>query len=158
MAVEDAGARWVRFERTYWRLSHEARRRFDLECAESVAHLAVDPRVARLLAMRRAGVAQDELEPLREELYAARQVLRDAEDRDGQVAYRVGAAAYAATSRLNPALANSDYQPTAANEATNAIYIDVLRRTRDDPDAAEAARNKAWLRYLARLDELLAEP
>ena len=156
--AEDAGARRVRIERTYARLSHEARRRFDLECAEGVAHLAVDPRIARVLAMRRAGVAQEQLEPLREELYAARQVLRDREDRDGQVAYRVNACAYAATDRLWPGLANSDYPPTAADEATGAIYVDVLRRTHDDPDAAEAARAEAWRRYLARMDELLAEP
>ena len=148
----------TRFERTYARLSHAARQRFDLECAESVSYLATDPRVARLLAMRRAGAPQDQLEPLRDELYAAFQVLREGDDRDSQLAYRVARAAYCATDRLYPGLANSDYYPSAPDEARNAIYIDVLRKTRDDPDAADHARAEAMDRQIARMDELIAAP
>jgi hypothetical protein len=150
-----------RVEMAYQRLSHDARRVFDIECAERLlpcyeSRRPGDDRLRRLLELAwTADEAPPGLEELREELYAKSEALHGSEKYEGQIAHRVLRAALAASARLVPGLANSDYFPTSPNEASNVRYLEALIRTGDDSDAADVARRDERRWQAARAEELL---
>lgn len=154
-------------DRAYARLSHEARRVFDVACAERVLALfesrhAGDGRVRRALQLapmtdsRLAdGELTLELERLRDDLYVTSQAMSGSDDHSVRVACAVIRAAVAAATPSVHGLANSDYAPTSASEAINARYLATCIDNGYDLDAADRAVHDELRWQVERLDNLL---
>lgn len=144
-------------EQVYSRLTSDARRVFDLECVERVlplyeARQPGDFRPHRAVEMSRANAPG--LALAHDELYEQVQALHPRDDYDGRIAYQVAYAAYWATMPYSPGAASSDFVPSAASSARDAIYLAAYASTRD-ADEAEAARGveRAW--QTARTEALI---
>ena len=158
----EAAALRQRRDHAYRRLPHAIRQAFDVECAERVlasyeARRPGDTRVRRLLELARASrESRPEIDQLRDEVYhAVIEALHGADDDDGRIAYHAAFAVYGASSPLHRGLANADYVPTSASEATNVRYIDTYVRTAKDSDAADVAVRDELRWQAKRAEELL---
>lgn len=145
-------------ERAYGRLWHESRRAFDLECVERVLPLYEarhpgDFRPHHVVEMSRVNAPG--LATAHQALYEWSQQLRAQTGDDANIAYHVVFAAYWAAMPYSRGAASSDYVPSAASAATNAIYIAAYARTRD-ADEAEAARGEERAWQIARVEALVA--
>jgi hypothetical protein len=158
---EEAAELRRRRDQAYWRLPHAVRQAFDVDCAERVLACFEerhpgDARVRRLLEIARSSDRDSpEINELREEVYAAAEAFRRADDHGSGIAYAVARAAYAASAPLGRGLANSDYVPTSASEALNARYLESHLLTGDDADAADVAVRDELRWQTERAEELL---